>query len=342
MSARRTGIKAKSLPVPPPPKSRSQKRTAPKAAGTARAKPPAWCKPGPITLTHDATVDDAIWTIAGACRDHWQANLAAALAGEHPEGIHQVRVGLRRFRVFLTLFMDRLPADQLAWLKAETKVLGDALGQARDLDVFLTELVGPLTAKATDDSNVAVLLRGARDARESAQENAVTALTSPRYRRFMTRLNTWLSGRGWRNEAHKHQESAHAFARHTLNHRLAKVVDRAKSVDDMSAHKLHRLRIAVKKLRYGFEFFHDLLPHKRAPKAAHVLKDLQDALGHVNDLEVAQRTITMLSERARDNAARLAIARGGRKLTAAFSNAAKQARPQATRAAHRLRDQKPL
>lgn len=302
-----------------------------------------WCKPSPIVLVSDATVDDALLTIATACRNHWQANLAAALVGEHPEGIHQVRVGLRRFRVFLTLFSDYLPSDQLTWLKTEAKALGDALGPARDLDVFLAELMEPLSDKGAHDANVAILMRTARNARNDAHAAAVVALTSKRYSRFMTRLNTWLTGRGWRRgDVRARRRSAESFARAVLNRRLAKIASNTKSIENMRAAKLHRLRIAVKKLRYGFEFFHAALPQKRTTRASLLLKGLQDSLGYVNDLDVAKRMLTMLSEHAADDQTRLAIIRGGRRLTATFDAAAKAARPQAVRIATRLRAQKPL
>ncbi len=58
-----------------------------------------WHKSRPVALRATATVHDAIAAIAAACRDHWDANLAAAVAGHHPEGVHQFRVGLRRFRL---------------------------------------------------------------------------------------------------------------------------------------------------------------------------------------------------------------------------------------------------
>lgn len=288
------------------------------------------------------SLDDAIAVIATACRDHWQSNLGAALAGEHPEGIHQVRVGLRRLRVLLSLLGEHIPADQRIWLKAETKALGDALGPARDLDVFLTEHLTPLAAKAAYDSEIAVLLRAVRDARDNARDTAITALTSRRYRRFMTRLNTWLEGRGWRAEGRTHSPSAQTFARTVLNRRLAKIANRTKSIKTMGAAKLHRLRITVKKLRYGLEFFHDVLPDKRGTRASHDLKALQDALGYVNDLDVAKRTVAMLSERARTADVRTAILAGGHRLTKDFDDAAKAALPRAARAAARLRAEKPF
>ena len=110
----------------------------------------------------------------------------------------------------------------------------------------------------------------------------------------------------------------------------------------MGSAKLHNLRIAIKKLRYGLEFFDGVLPEKRSSRAARDLKALQDALGYVNDLDVAKRTVAMLSEQARDATSRAAILAAGQRLTKDFDAAAKGALPRAGRAAARLRAEKPL
>ena len=62
----------------------------------------------------------------------------------------------------------------------------------------------------------------------------------------------------------------------------------------LSADERHRLRIALKKLRYATEFFEALYPKKHTKPYLAALKDLQDGLGHLNDVAVAQRLIDSL------------------------------------------------
>ena len=320
------------------PTPRKRLTVAPIAAGAP------WHKSRTVSLTPDATVDDAIAAIAASCRDHWDANLAAAVAGHHPEGVHQFRVGLRRFRTALTLFKDYIPATQRAWLKAEAKELGDLLGPARDLDVFLGELSLPVAHAAVSDPQVAVMMRSAREVRGAAHARLANALTDRRYRRFMTRLSTWVDGQGWRTgrNADDGEAGARGFARTTLNRRLAKIQKRAKTIGDSSPEELHDLRIEIKKARYGFEFFAALLPPRRVDRVGRLLKALQDSLGHLNDIDVAGRTITALAARSRDAETRTAVSRVGATLSANFKPLAKAALPEAARIAARLREQKPL
>jgi CHAD domain-containing protein len=321
----------------------TKSRAGGKTKGLQTSGHPEWIKAPAIMLAADASMEAAFAVIATACRNHWHANIPAALAGEHPEGIHQVRVGLRRFRVLLTLYGEYLPGEQLNWLKAEAKALADGLGPVRDLDVFLNDLIEPLNRKASDDADVAVLLRTARRAREEAHGAAGVLLTSARYRRFMTRLNTWISGQGWRagGRLHHARGTAEAFARDALNRRLAKIVKRSRSIKDMRPAKMHDLRIAIKKLRYGLEFFQTLLPHRRAVRAGHTLKSLPDSLGRMNDLDVAKRTVALLVERAGEQS-RAAVARGGERLSSLCDTAADEAIPRAAKAAARLAGRKPL
>ena len=51
------------------------------------------------------------------------------------------------------------------------------------------------------------------------------------------------------------------------------------------------MRIALKKLRYATEFFAALYPKKRTKPHLAALKELQDGLGHLNDVAVAERLI---------------------------------------------------
>ena len=291
-------------------------------------------KSQPLVLAPDISVHDAFAAIARTCRDHWNANHPAAVLGQVPEGIHQFRVGLRRFRTALTLFRRQLPEQQHAWMRAEAKALGDLLSRARDLDVFLTELA-PRNAKSAE------MVRLARQSRDDAQGRVAATLTGARYRRFLNRLDMWLDGKGWQTEGDG-QVSAKDFARTELNRRLAKIQKRVKNVANASAQELHDLRIAIKKLRYGLEFFQSVLPERRTQRIGRLLKSLQDSLGKLNDLEVAERTIGALTAKANSDDAREAVSRAGSTLAASFKPLVKSAQPEAARIAERLRAQRPL
>src|SRR3546814_12195228 len=66
------------------------------------------------------------------------------------EGVHQMRVALRRLRSALSLFAPALPAALTDPLIAELRWLNGPLGRKRDIDVFLAETLVPLSAKLPD------------------------------------------------------------------------------------------------------------------------------------------------------------------------------------------------
>ena len=115
------------------------------------------------------------------CLSHAVLNEASALKGEDPEGIHQMRVALRRLRSALGLFRDLMPADQYDFLAGEVKWLAGELGNARNWDVFLADLLAPVEEALERDKPTEALHRAALANRTKGYEQARTAILSPRY-----------------------------------------------------------------------------------------------------------------------------------------------------------------
>ena len=76
-----------------------------------------------IDLTLDAITRDAFKIVGIACLGQIIDNEAAVLQND-PEGVHQMRVGLRRLRAGMSLFSDILRDPQTAAIKSELKWLG--------------------------------------------------------------------------------------------------------------------------------------------------------------------------------------------------------------------------
>jgi len=304
------------------------------AGSTARTKAapvPAFSKSLPVTLKRNATMDDVITTVMRACRDHWEKNLSGAASGQSLEALHQVRVSLRRLRSALAAFKDFIPTAQRKALNQEAKWLLKQLGPARDLDVFVQELAAPVTGQLSHSTALVQLMRAARRAQEAAHVQAGKALKGARARRLAARLDAWISGRGWRNADARHdarKTQALDFARRNLNRRIAKVREAYGDVEALSVDQRHELRIALKKIRYALEFFNQLLPVKRAGRLGTLIKALQDSLGHLNDLQVAERTIGSLIDTALSGSERLQIAAGGKTIGAWHAKAVAKAEPE--------------
>jgi len=313
-----------------------KKRTPPRNTPRERLKSapvraPSWTKSKAIALKPGSTVDDALAVVVGACLNHWKKNLAAAVDGRAPEGLHQVRVSLRRLRSALTAFKTFIPPAQREALNTEAKWLLSELGAVRDLDVFVRELAGPLAGRLSDNPDLVQLMRSARAAQGKAQTTAARALESVRAKRFTARMEAWRDGHGWSNGDAKRdarQTDAADFAKRLINRRVDNILTAYHDIEALKADARHELRIAVKKTRYAIEFFHDLLPAKRAQRLGSILKMLQDSLGHLNDLEVAERTVTSLINAADSGLVRRQVVAGGNAVGAYHKGAAADAEPE--------------
>jgi inorganic triphosphatase YgiF len=252
---------------------------------------PDWHKADALHLAPEATVGEAMAAIFGACFRHWLANEAAALDGSDPEGVHQLRVALRRLRSALTMFRPAIPAEQQDWLKRDAKWLIGQLGPARDGDVLLAEVLAPVLAARPEDGGLERLRAAAEARRAAGYETARAALAGPDHAGFVLRFGRWLAGRGWQTADGPAELLAVPiveFAGELLKKRRRSAAKRGRDFEALDPPARHELRIALKKLRYAAEFFGSLYRPKATGKYVKRLKELQDDLGHLNDVAVAE------------------------------------------------------
>jgi inorganic triphosphatase YgiF len=106
--------------------------------GLAFGLAPNSTKATPPAINAEHTVDDVIGMLLGSCQHHLLANQAVAELSADPEGVHQMRVALRRMRTISTLLQQQLDLSSPEVFNSEAKWLGKLLGAARDWDVFAT------------------------------------------------------------------------------------------------------------------------------------------------------------------------------------------------------------
>jgi CHAD domain-containing protein len=198
--------------------------------------------------------------------------------------VHRMRVASRRLRELLPVL--QLERQSSGRLPRRLRKVTRRLGGVRELDVVALEVAElrrqePGCAKALD-----VLEQEARQARDRAHERLVQSGAARELRRIAGKLETaaarvrddrsplarrrWI----WAVEAR--------VARRAALLRLA--IDEAGSV--YLAERLHAVRIALKKVRYGVELLWE--GTGRAARRADLvrLRHDQDLLGHLHDLHV--------------------------------------------------------
>jgi inorganic triphosphatase YgiF len=239
----------------------------------------------PIRLPRDIPAIDAFKVIARSTIRHFAGNADAVRARE-AEGVHQMRVGLRRTRAAISIFADMLPGRRTERVKSELKWLTNELAPARELDVFMRKKVTPATRRSISKRGARVLKKQFAARRRRAFARAAAAISSSRYRLLLIDIHEWLE-----TQIQARTEIARTavdrFAGGVLDHRLRKIRKDGKQLQALSAHDRHKLRIKIKKIRYAIEFFESLHAGRKRKHLAQLsghLKGLQGALGSLNDL----------------------------------------------------------
>ncbi|MFO1111765.1 MAG: CYTH and CHAD domain-containing protein [Bradyrhizobium sp.] len=293
-----------------------------------------------IVLPAKATLATAFQMIGRSTLYHVAANEPAVLAGL-PEGVHQMRVGVRRLRAAIWVFSDLLRCKQTEAIRSDLKWLAGKLGSVRDLDVFLATRVKHLETADPPIAGLGDLVAELEYRRAVAAEAAKSAIASTRYRLLVLNALEWIEDGAWlRLRPELRNRRIRPFASGLFDRRVAKARKRASDIGKLNVHDRHQLRIAMKKLRYSIYFFESLYNGHANRKALSSYKQclgsLQDNLGALNDIAVHQRMVTRLrSDIANRKSEPIAFAAGAvvgtehgetEKLLAAAENAAQKLR----------------
>ncbi|WP_310388020.1 CHAD domain-containing protein [Roseateles sp.] len=260
---------------------------------------PSPTKARPVKLPAGLTLEQGFALIARNCLRQIRANEAGLRLSEEPEFVHQMRVGLRRLRSALGLFKPWivLPpelAEEIAWL-------GQTLGAARDAEVLAGTTLPALTQACVDLEDLGGLQKAAANLAQRRRRQAVLALNSERYLGLMAGLEGWLKAHGWRTDSPRPDELGTPLAeaaKQMLKRRREKLQKQAQALPEQaSADARHRVRIAVKKLRYAGDFFRALAATPSKARRDQITA-LQELLGQLNDAEVGRGLLLELGNKA--------------------------------------------
>jgi triphosphatase len=294
----------------------------------------------PVALDPALSGDAALRQIGLVCLDHMSRNEAAVLAGI-ADGIHQMRVAVRRLRATLSGFGELLPDNQRHWASEELRWLADALGPARNLEVFETGLLEPAQQDFAKPLALKQLREAAQRRRRAACQDAADAVRSMRYTVIVQCLRRWFEGCGWREggRAEGLDRPIGGVAERVLQRRWRVAKKRGKAFDAQTPDQRHRLRIALKKLRYTAESLASLYSPEKAALFVKDLKRLQDDLGHANDLRVGH---DILAELASPASPAGALAEAGRQVLGWHEDRLVKSEPRLRKHLHELLASEPF
>ncbi len=245
------------------------------------AAPAKWSRP---RIGPKVAIADAFAALCNAALAQVAANAPGVARGADPEYLHQLRVGVRRLlsamRIFRPLLKRKRAKDVAQHLRDAMRVFGIT----RDWDVFLDTLKRAAASKALSAS--------AARRRENAMAQAKVLAGSAAFQHTQNQVREWLERGPWRTSAQPGNKILD-YACDALENAHARLGKRARDIDWPDRRDRHRVRIALKRLRYACDFFADCFPARAVRPFLARLSTLQDTLGELNDLAVAR---TLLGE----------------------------------------------
>ncbi|MEO8300885.1 MAG: CHAD domain-containing protein, partial [Rhizomicrobium sp.] len=185
--------------------------------------------------------------------------------------------------------------EWLEELRGRAKILAGRLAPARDLDVFVGKLLaGPPKSGVSD--GLPQLRARAEQARDTAWAAAVICISGPDFELFTDDVAALASSQLPLTRDRRLPRTAERM----LDRQMKRVKKRARIAASREEGDMHRLRIALKKLRYTAEFFAPLFPRRDVKAYLRQLRGLQNHLGDLNDVANVRSVVAgLLREKIR-------------------------------------------
>ncbi len=271
-----------------------------------------------------AATDNFPWILPRLLEDRLAAVLAplpTVREDEDPEGVHDMRVAIRRLRGALEPAAPFYPPKAYQRALRRVKALARALGAVRDADVHLIALRQRLDTAAPDErAGIVGLLDAivADRAGSRADLDPVLDRWEPPHGDHLVEVRDLLAKARGRKQKDRTRDSVAAVALRTLSGRLQELGEAVGILTDADrgdAEAFHAVRITAKRLRYTLELFSPIL----GPDIDALLdefKTLQDLLGELHDRDVLTDLLQLeragAAERELDALARAVLEPGSR------------------------------
>ena len=256
--------------------------------------------PGPAPEIAPTAVDASMTIVEVALANlrrylsAWHLHEPGARLGDDPQELHDLRVAVRRLDAILREFRSSLPASFLL-IRPTLKVVLRTLGQARDLDVALSELATfSRQLPKSDRESVGPLRRCLASERGRTRTRMLTVLDSVRVQKIMHELTSLLSAPAAVSPQVVSESALHA-APGMIRRRYRKLRKRAEVLTSNSpVQAYHEVRGQVKKLRYALEAV-AVIYGKPADAMLRALRRWQEKLGVQQDAAVASGRLRELA-----------------------------------------------
>ncbi len=210
------------------------------------------------------------------------ADVDGAVAGDDPEHLHRIRVAIRRLRSLLFALRKYLPDTNP--IDEALRLLGGALGPARDLDVWAAFLHrDEITAAMQGNRRWRAFVQHHEQMRRLQLPTVRRELRSSRFNAMRRRMAKLLRTQLPLLACARSPVTLEELAVKRFLKELARARDLAPLRHKQSPEKLHRLRVALRRARYQGEFFGPMLG-KDAGRLTRCLHQAEKPLAQIHDV----------------------------------------------------------
>ena len=207
--------------------------------------------------------------------------MPAAQAGDHTS-VHQARVASRRLRQALPLLGVRADAQALDRADRRVRRITRALGPVRELDVTLLLLAELARKRAAPKRAIARVRAAVAEERQQRRLDMLEEIKPSKLNKLRKRLVRVAAPESEKVPTRSALTEANSQAAERARE-LKAAIERAGGI--YLPDRLHRVRVAGKKLRYALEIQRELT-RSRPMTNLNRLKAQQDLLGRMHDLEI--------------------------------------------------------
>lgn len=241
------------------------------------------------------TVHQMAQTLLKSCLSDVKLYLKTAAKDwrRNEEGVHQLRVSLRRSLACLDLFSEQFSAAKEArWLQKTLKELLKSAGKARDLDVLLAR-------EMPEQGKAQLQLRKAwKSKRKECQKPLDRSFrTLIREEKFQSKTRSLLKCISAETAEADSEAPPDLSCWSALQLRLRIDLLMKKLPEGSQLKGLHSFRVSAKHLRYVAELLQEFHPDKTTKQLLRLLANVQKKLGRLQDEAVAAKSVARLSSK---------------------------------------------
>ncbi|MCV6596734.1 MAG: CHAD domain-containing protein [Mangrovicoccus sp.] len=246
-----------------------------------------------VPLARAQSAETAARDVLRECFEQIASNAAVVQLIDDHEGPHQLRVGLRRLRSAFSVFKPLIGNAEMLRLNDEARWLGQVVGDLRDLDVAIEDILDPAAAERPDEPGFEVLRNAIVERGGETRLLVRETLAGERAQTFLIDMARFIETRGWLVAEDFSQTTRLAaaipdLAVNALDKRWKSVRKHAKDIENLDIPARHELRKELKKMRYAVEFMGPLWPATDVKAFVKKLKALQEVFGDLNDAAMVE------------------------------------------------------